>query len=296
MQNSSGLNREENMRNPERFSRNIGVLTEEEQSRLLHSTVAIVGMGCTGCAVTEFLARAGVGGFTLIDGDRFDETNLNRQLYAKISTTGQLKAIAARNAVLDINPQARVTVHTVFLQPENAYSLLGECDLIVNGLDDPFSMVVLHRTARALGKPSVFLLSGCIPFQGVFTTFPPDGDVDYETTMGLPTVGKPLEPCAQVKQQLFENITKARVFSALRRGAIPGAWVERRLQGGSIPSFGATSNITAIMAAMEAIKNLIHRADLPPVCAPDLVFFDAATCTMTIQKPSPGAYWFQGSF
>ena len=62
---------------PQRFSRNIGVLTENEQRQLLSSNVAVVGLGCTGCAVVEFLARVGIGGLILVDGDRFDETNIN---------------------------------------------------------------------------------------------------------------------------------------------------------------------------------------------------------------------------
>lgn len=284
------------VKTPRRFSRNLGVLSEDEQLRLLASTVAIVGLGCTGCAVTEFLVRAGVGGFILIDADRYDETNLNRQLYARISTIGQFKVLAARSAILDVNPDAAVKTHTAFLTPENAEELLRPCNLIINGLDDPFSMIVLHRTAKVLGKASVFLLSGCIPFQGVCTTLPVDGDVEYEALMGLPTFGKPLAPYGETKRRLFETVTKARVHSALRRGAIHGEWVEERLKGGAVPSFGATSNITAILAAIEAIKTLIQRRDLLPVRAPELIFFDGAHCEMTVRTPPPGEYWFQGDF
>lgn len=255
---------------PARFSRNVGILTEEEQSRLQCSTVAIVGLGCTGSAVTEFLARAGVGGFILVDGDRFDETNVNRQLYARSSTLGQFKVDAARAAVLEINPDARVTVESSFLQPETAQAVLQPSDLVVSGVDDPFAMVVLHRTAHALGKTSVFVLSGCIPFQGVCTTIPPDSAVEYEVFMGLPTAGRPLDERRTLSEELFETVTKARVESALRRGAIPGPWVENRRKGGWVPSFGTTSNITALIAAHEGIKVLIQRPSLPPVRAPQL--------------------------
>jgi sulfur-carrier protein adenylyltransferase/sulfurtransferase len=284
------------MKIPERFSRNIGVLSEKEQLLLLKSTVAIVGLGCTGCAVTEFLARAGVGGFILVDGDQFDETNLNRQLYARVSTLGQNKAIAAKNAVLDINPDSRVVAHATFLDTGNAPEFLVGCDLVVNGLDDPYSMVVLHRAAKVKGAPSLFLLSGCIPFQGVCTTIPANASVDYETLMGLPSLGKPIGPGDDLKQHLFERVSKARVESALRRGAIPGDWVEKRLQGGSVPSFGATSNAVATIAAMEAIKTLIRRPGLKPVCAPKLIFFDGALSSMKVRKPKWRKYWFQGDF
>jgi molybdopterin/thiamine biosynthesis adenylyltransferase len=281
---------------PTRFSRNIGILSDEEQSCLLASTVAVVGMGCTGCAATEFLARVGVGGFILIDGDTFDETNLNRQLYARVSTLGQCKAIAATAAVMDVNPDARVIAHPCFLAESNAEKLLTGADIVINGLDDPFTMVVLHRTARHMNIPSVFLLSGCVPFQGVCTTFPADSPVDYESVMGLPTRGSPLESPEVIRAELFKKITSARVHSALRRGALPGPWVERRLGGGWMPSFGATSNIVAIVAATEAVKMLIHRKSLPPVRAPELIVFDGAACSMTIAKPPEGSSWFQGNF
>lgn len=281
---------------PARFSRNIGVLTEKEQGRLLSSRVAVVGLGCTGCAVVEFLARAGVGGFILVDGDRFEETNINRQLYAKYSTLGQFKVEAARNAILEVNPQARIVTHAMFLERENAQMFLESSDLVINGVDDPFTMVIIHRTAETLAKPSVFVLSGAIPFQGVCCIIPAGSSVDYETLMGLPTVNKPLDPKDEIKRELFEKVTKARVFSALGRGAIPGPWVNGRLQGGWVPSFGITSNITSLMATNEAIKVLINRPNLRPVCAPNLIYFDGATSQMTVKRPKEGVLWFQGGF
>ena len=281
---------------PPQFLRNIGVLAEHEQRRLLSSTVAVVGLGCTGCAVVEFLARAGVGGFILVDGDRYDETNINRQLYAKVSTVGMYKVEAARAEILDINPDAEVEIHRVFLHSTDDRGLLKNADLVVNGVDDPYSMVVLHRISKALLKPSVFLLSGVIPFQGVCCVIPSDSPVDYEALMGLPTLGRSLDDSHEAKKGLFDTIARARVRSALERGAIPGQWVDTRLAGGSIPSYGITSNITSLIAANEAVKTLIKRPTLWPVCAPDLIYFDGATCTMSIRRPDPQKLWFQGDF
>lgn len=287
---------DENMSVPVRFSRNIGVLTECDQAALARSTVAIVGLGCTGCAITEFLGRAGVGGFILIDGDRFEETNINRQLYARPSTIGEFKAEEAQRNVLEVNPEARVIAHAIFLQPDNAQALIEPSTLVINGLDDPFATVVLHRTARMLGKTSVFVLSGCIPFQGVCTTIPAESPVDYETLMGMPTAGKALDPPEEIRRDLFEKVTKSRLVSALKRGALPGDWVENRLQGGWVPSFGITSNIVSLIAANEAIKTLIGRPNLPPVYAPKLIYFDGAACEMHVRHPESGELWFQGNF
>jgi molybdopterin/thiamine biosynthesis adenylyltransferase len=282
---------------PPRFNRNLGILTPDEQERLLCTTVCVVGLGCTGCAVTEFLARAGIGAFVLVDGDRFEESNINRQLYARVSTVGEFKAEAAKKAVRDINPDAQVTAHSEFLSPTNAAQIIESADVVINGLDDAYTMVVLHRTARAFGKPSVFLLSGCIPFQGICTILPADSHVEYETFMSLPSKGLPLEPAEPLRALLFEKVTKARIQSALRRGAIPGDWVERRMRGtGSVPSFGPTSNITAILAALETIKLLIRRPGLSPVCAPDIFYFDGAKGRMEVRTPKSNSNWFQGDF
>ena len=281
---------------PDRFIRNIGVFTEGEQTRLLDSTVAVVGLGCTGCAIVEFLARAGIGGFVLVDGDRFAQSNANRQLYAKSSTLGEFKVNAAKHAVLDINPEARVVAHNVFLEPGNANGFLKDGELIINGVDDPSTMVIIHRTARALAKPSAFVLSGGIPFHGVCCIIPADGAVDYETFMGLPTANESLDACIANKSALFSKITEARVHSALQRGTIPGPWVESRLKGGPSPSFGITSNIISLVAANEVIKTLIKRQDLEPVYAPNLIHFDGARCEMSVRAPESGRFWFQGDF
>lgn len=282
---------------PLRFARNVGVLTEDEQRQLLLSKVAVVGLGCTGCAVVEFLTRAGIGGLTLVDGDRFEESNINRQLYAKSSTLGQFKVDAARDAVLDINPDAEVVVKPHYLQSEDDGEMFHNVDLIINGVDDPYGMVIIHRVAKVLSKPSVFLLSGVVPFQGVCCVIPPNGLVDYETLMGLPTRGRALENPEEIKQELFEKITKARVHSSLHRGAISGNWVDDRLRkGGGVPSFGVTSNITSLVAAGEAIKVLIKRPGLEPVIAPDLIYYDGATCQMYTKHAKADKLWFQGDF
>lgn len=285
-----------NIKISERFSRNIGILSEKEQKRLINSSVAIVGLGCTGCAVVEYLARAGVGRFILIDGDSFEETNINRQIYARSSNLGKNKSVAAKEAIQEINPEAHVIVHSKFLTPENAGNFLNNSDLIVNGVDDPFIMVVLHRAAKLLGITSIFIMSGCIPFQGVCTTIPGDNSLDYETFMGLPTSGKPLTPYSEVRNNLFEIVSKRRILSALKRGAIPGPWVNKRINEGWLPSFGPTSNITAIIAANEAIKVLIQRPSLPPITVPNLIYYDGSKCKLEVKKPKPEKFWFQGDF
>ena len=79
--------------------------------------VLVIGLGGVGSYAAEFLARAGVGNMTIVDGDTVDLTNTNRQLPALHSTVGQSKAALMAARMLDINPELRLTVHDEFLSP-----------------------------------------------------------------------------------------------------------------------------------------------------------------------------------
>ena len=88
---------------PARYERTIGTFGLEGQARLLESSAAVAGCGGLGGWITEILARAGVGRLILIDGDVFDENNLNRQLYATEENIGEPKAAAAAERVRQVN-------------------------------------------------------------------------------------------------------------------------------------------------------------------------------------------------
>ncbi|MBI4546436.1 MAG: ThiF family adenylyltransferase [Ignavibacteriae bacterium] len=276
------------------FIRNLGIVTPEEQKKLSSSTVIVVGLGCTGSAVVEFLARTGVGGFILVDGDYYDETNINRQLNALHSTIGKPKVEATAGRILDINPCANVTIYHEFISVENASTFMRGASLVISGVDDTFAMVILHRTAKHLGLPCIMVLGGCIPFHGALTTFFPDSPVDYETLMNIPTRGRELSP--RNKEELFKEIALKRAFSGVKRGAHPEPWLNERINGGPVPSFATASNITGIIAAHEAVKLLIQRKELQAVSSPDLLFYDGVRNEMKVLHPSNGNYWDQRNF
>ena len=93
---------------------------------LKKSHVLIVGLGGIGSFAGEFIARAGIGTITLIDGDAFDETNKNRQLTALDSTIGRNKAIVLAERIRDINPDVTLNVVEEFVLPERVWTLLEE--------------------------------------------------------------------------------------------------------------------------------------------------------------------------
>jgi len=91
---------------------------------LQKSHVLIVGLGGIGSFAGEFIARAGVGKITIIDGDKFDETNKNRQLTALDSTIGRNKAVVLGERIREINPDVELTIIEEFVVPERVWEIL----------------------------------------------------------------------------------------------------------------------------------------------------------------------------
>ena len=102
------------------------VIKDEGIHKLEQSHVLVVGLGGVGAFVAEFLARAGVGQLTIVDGDVVDTTNKNRQLIALDSTMGKSKAQLMGERLKDINKDLKLTIINEFLNPEMAYQLVSE--------------------------------------------------------------------------------------------------------------------------------------------------------------------------
>lgn len=134
------------------YTRTIAVLGEDAISKLNSCRVAVFGVGGVGSYTVEALARAGVGALDLVDNDTFNVTNINRQLYATHKTIGQYKVDVARDRVLDINPDCKVTTHKMFYLPENADQLdLSQYDYIVDAIDTVAAKVELIVRADKCG-------------------------------------------------------------------------------------------------------------------------------------------------
>ncbi len=138
------------------YTRTAAVLGDAAIEKLKKCRVAVFGVGGVGSYAVEALARAGVGAIDLIDNDKFSNTNLNRQLYATHKTIGQYKVAVARERILDINPDCKVTTHKMFYLPENADSLdLSQYDYIVDAIDTVAAKVELVLNADKCGTPII---------------------------------------------------------------------------------------------------------------------------------------------
>lgn len=108
----------------------------EGLKKLTNANVMIVGLGGVGSFAAEFLARAGVGKMTIVDGDTVDITNINRQLPALHSTVNQPKVTIVGDRLLDINPKLQLTRIEEFLSPERAFELVtNEYDYVLDCID-----------------------------------------------------------------------------------------------------------------------------------------------------------------
>jgi tRNA threonylcarbamoyladenosine dehydratase len=108
----------------------------EGLNNLKNANVLVVGLGGVGSFAAEFLARAGVGNMTIVDGDVVDITNVNRQLPALHSTVGMPKVHVVGDRLLDINPELNLTRIEEFLSPERALEIVStDFDYVLDCID-----------------------------------------------------------------------------------------------------------------------------------------------------------------
>ena len=139
-----------------RFSREELLIGQEGLEKLQKARVAVFGVGGVGGHVVEALARSGVGALDLFDGDRVSLTNINRQIIALDSTVGRLKVEAAKERVLDINPDCRVEAREMFFAPENAGEVdFSQYDYVADAIDTVTSKIELIRLCREAGVPVI---------------------------------------------------------------------------------------------------------------------------------------------
>ena len=140
----------------EQFSRTGLLLGREALGRLHRARVAVFGLGGVGGYAVEALARAGVGQLDLIDRDTVSLSNLNRQILATHRTLGMEKTEAARQRVLEINPEAVVRVYPVFYTPDTAADFdFTQYDYIVDAIDTVTAKLALVEQAQAAGTPII---------------------------------------------------------------------------------------------------------------------------------------------
>jgi len=158
---------------PSRYQKNYSSISLSEQIKLLRSKVAVIGCGGLGGNILELLARLGVGEIIVIDGDKFNESNLNRQILCTEENLKKSKVKEAAVRVRKINSSVKVKTHTLFINSKNIQEIIQGADLAIDALDNISTRFVLEKACQELEIP---LVHGAVDgFNGqVSTIFPQD--------------------------------------------------------------------------------------------------------------------------
>ncbi len=165
--------------------RNIGFIDEREQQLLRQARVFVCGVGGMGGAAFMALARAGVGKFVIADIDRFEVSNLNRQVFAFADEVGREKAAVAAEAAKRINPTIEIEVLGESWTDELP-DIARRCPVIVNGMDDIAAGIHLYRTAR--DAEATVIDAYMSPLPSVIVVRP--NDLRPEQRLRFPTLAK----------------------------------------------------------------------------------------------------------
>lgn len=140
----------------DRFIREACLIGPEGLEKLQNAHVAVFGVGGVGGMTVEQLARCGVGALTVVDGDVFSESNLNRQILAVSGTLGRSKAEAAAERVKAINPDCNVTAVPLFFNGETADQFdFSSFDYVADAIDLVTWKLELIRRAKEAGTPVI---------------------------------------------------------------------------------------------------------------------------------------------
>jgi molybdopterin-synthase adenylyltransferase len=157
----------------ERYSRNMKTLSKEENDGLKEFKVCVVGCGGLGGYVIEMLGRIGVGSITAVDGDVFEESNLNRQILSSSESLGLSKALVAKLRMEKVNPLINVEPVQAMLTEENSLDILKNHHVVVDALDSIPTRLMLQDSCKKLNIP---MIHGAIAgwYGQVTTIFPGD--------------------------------------------------------------------------------------------------------------------------
>ncbi|MFU8795169.1 MAG: ThiF family adenylyltransferase [Dethiobacteria bacterium] len=181
----------------ERYSRHtrLAEVGVEGQRKLLDAKVLILGAGGLGSPAALYLAAAGIGTIGIVDGDRVDRSNLQRQVLHDESWLGKLKVDSAKARIEKLNPDVRVETYPVMLRSENALDIVEKYDLVVNGCDNFPTRYLINDACVLLEKPLVD--AAIMQFEGQAMVYYPDKGC-YRCLFPTPPPPGSVPNCAEV--------------------------------------------------------------------------------------------------
>ena len=155
----------------EKYSRqivlkNIGTIG---QKKILSSNVLIVGAGGLGCPIVDYLSRAGIGKIGIVDYDKVDISNIHRQSIYTLKDVGKYKVEVLKKKIIDINPDVKTKIYKNKITKKNAYKILNQFDIIVDGSDNFKTKFLLNQFANKLKK--IFIVGAISKYDGHIFSF-----------------------------------------------------------------------------------------------------------------------------
>ncbi|MEO1515146.1 MAG: molybdopterin-synthase adenylyltransferase MoeB [Bacteroidota bacterium] len=141
----------------------------EGQRKLQQASVLVVGAGGLGCPMLQYLAAAGVGRIGIVDFDKVDSSNLQRQVLYSSEDVGRYKAEAAAERIRSLNPHVRVDLHLQALSRDNALDIIEPYDLVADGTDNFPTRYLVNDACVLLGKVNVY--ASVFRFEGQLSVF-----------------------------------------------------------------------------------------------------------------------------
>lgn len=243
----------------EMVQRNLGFVSAAEQERLRRTPIFCCGAGGMGGAALQTLVRAGCARLVIADVDRFEVSNLNRQVFAGMSVMGEPKADVTARALREIDPGIELRVLGREWTGE-LDTLLVDIKIVVNAMDDAAAALHLYRRARTHGATVVDAYSAPLP--SVFVVRP--GDPRPEERLGFPTLGTDWQRVTDAQRDacrraeamhVLVHSSSARHFDLAVAGEV---FAGRRPR----PSFAPVVIMAGNLMAMEVLKLVLGRPDV----------------------------------
>jgi molybdopterin/thiamine biosynthesis adenylyltransferase/rhodanese-related sulfurtransferase len=181
-----------------RYARHI-ILPEiglEGQNKLKQAKVLIIGAGGLGCPVLQYLTAAGVGTIGIVDFDRIDESNLQRQVLYAAEDVGKYKAEVAKEKLSKQNQFVKLITHVIHLTSANALEIISQYNIIVDGSDNFATRYLVNDACVILNKILVF--GSIFKFEGQVSVFNYQNGPTYRCLYPEPPVDGEVANCAEI--------------------------------------------------------------------------------------------------
>jgi molybdopterin/thiamine biosynthesis adenylyltransferase/rhodanese-related sulfurtransferase len=141
------------------------------QKKICSTTVLCIGAGGLGSPIAMYLAAAGIGKLGILDFDTVDFSNLQRQIIHGTSDVGRPKTESAKETIQSINPHTEVVIHNTRITSDNAFDIIGQYDIVVDGTDNFPTRYLTNDACVLLKKPNVY--GSIFRFEGQASVFAP---------------------------------------------------------------------------------------------------------------------------